>query len=52
MLSYDDYPLIKRKYAYVLFAQFMRNKLSFETLCKNQVTSIDFWIAYILDAPI
>ena len=24
VLSYDDYPLIKRKYAYVLLAQFMR----------------------------
>lgn len=52
VLSYDDYPLIKRKYAYVLLAQFMRNKLSFEKLCeKFPVTSIDFWIDYTLDDP-
>ena len=50
VLSYDDYPLSKRKYAYVLLAQFMRNKLSFESLCKKfPVTAIDFYIDYSLD---
>ncbi len=52
VLSYDDYPLTKRKYAYVLLAQFMRNKLSFENLCKKfPVTAIDFYIDYSLDDP-
>lgn len=51
-LSYNDYPLIKRKYAYVLLAQFMRNKMSFEKLCKKfPVTSIDFCVDYTLDDP-
>lgn len=49
-LSYDDYPLFKRRYAYVLLAQFMRKKLSFESLCKKfPVTAIDFYIDYSLD---
>lgn len=51
-LSYDDYPLIRRKYAYVLLAQFMRNKISFDKLCKKfPVTSIDFLVDYTLDDP-
>ena len=51
-LSYDDYPLIRRKYAYVLLAQFMRNKISFDKLCeKFPVTSIDFLVDYTLDDP-
>lgn len=50
VLSYDDYPLTKRKYAYVLLAQFMRNKISFENLCnKFPVTAIDFYVDYSLD---
>lgn len=51
-LSYDDYPLIRRKHAYVLLAQFMRNKISFDKLCeKFPVTSIDFLVDYTLDDP-
>lgn len=49
-LSYDDYPLLKRKYAFVLLAQFMRKKMSFENLCKKfPVTAIDFYVDYSLD---
>lgn len=52
VLSYDDFPLIKRKYVYILLAQFMRNKLSFEKLCeKFPITSIDFIVDYSLDDP-
>lgn len=51
-LMYDDYPLIKRKCAYVLLAQFMRNKLTYEKLCeKFPKTAIDFYVDYSLDAP-
>lgn len=51
-MPYDDYPLTKRKYAYVLLAQFMRNKISFENLCnKFPVTAIDFYVDYSLDDP-
>ena len=51
-LSYDDYPLKKRKYAYILLAQFMRNKISFENLCKIfPLTAIDFYVDYSLDDP-
>ena len=50
MLSYDDYPLLKRKYAFVLLAQFMRKKILFENLCKKfPVTTIDFYVDYSLD---
>ena len=52
VLSYDDFPLIKREYAYVLLAQFMRKKLSYEKLCeKFPVASIDFVVDYTLDDP-
>lgn len=52
VLSYDDYPLNKRKYAYILLAQFMRGKLSFEKLCKKfPITSIEFLVDYSLDDP-
>lgn len=51
-LTYDDYPLRKRKYAYVLLAQFMRNKISFKRLCdKFPITAIDFYVDYTLDDP-
>lgn len=50
VLSYDDYPLKKRIYAYALLAQFMRHKISFENLCKKfPITAIDFYIDYSLD---
>lgn len=49
-LSYDDFPLTKRKYAYVLMAQFMRDRDSFEKLCKKfPTTKIDFYVDYSLD---
>ncbi len=52
VLSYDDFPLIKRKYIYILLAQFMRNKLSYEKLCeKFPITAIDFIVDYTLDDP-
>ena len=52
VLSYDDYPLARRKYAYVLLTQFMRNKISFENLCKKfPITAIDFYVDYSLDDP-
>lgn len=51
-LSYDDYPLSKRKYAYILLAQFMRSRMSFERFCKKfPVITIDFYVDYSLDDP-
>lgn len=51
-LSYNDYPLNKRKYACILLAQFMRRKMSFNRFCKKlPTTSIDFLIDYSLDDP-
>ncbi len=51
-LSYNDYPLKKRKYACVLLAQFVRRKMSFDRFCeKLPTTSIDFLIDYSLDDP-
>lgn len=50
VLSYDDYPLHRRKKAYVLLALFMRRKLSFEKLCAEiSLTSIDFFVDYKSD---
>lgn len=51
-LSYDDYPLHKRKYAYILLAQFIRGKMTYSKLCKKvPTTSIEFLIDYSLDDP-
>lgn len=51
-LSYDDYPLQKRKYAYVLLAQFMRKRITYEQFCKRlPTTSIEFLVDYSLDDP-
>ena len=51
-LSYDDYSLNKRKDAYILLAQFMRNRMSFERFCKKfPVITIDFYVDYSLDDP-
>ncbi len=51
-LSYNDYPLNKRKYASILLAQLMRRKMSFSRFCeKLPTTSIDFLIDYSLDDP-
>ena len=41
VLSYDDYPLQRRKYAFILLAQFMRKKITYEP--------IEFLIDYSLD---
>lgn len=50
ILSYDDYPLQRRKYAFILLAQFMRKKITYEQLCKRlPLTSIEFLIDYSLD---
>lgn len=50
VLSYNDYPIQRRKYAYVLLAQFIRGKLSYARLCDNlPTTSIEFVIDYTLD---
>ena len=50
VLSYDDYPLQRRKYAFILLAQFMRKKITYEQLCKRlPLTSIEFLIDYSLD---
>ena len=35
VLSYNDYPLQRRKYAFILLAQFMRKKITYEQLCKR-----------------
>lgn len=49
-LSYDDYPLQRRKYAFILLAQFMRKKITYDQLCKRlPLTSIEFLIDYSLD---
>jgi len=49
-LTYDDLPLKNRKYAYVLLAQFMKKRLSYEKLCaKFPITSIEFMVDYSLD---
>lgn len=51
-LSYDDYPLQKRKYAFILLAQFMRKRITYEQFCKRlPLTSIEFLIDYSLDDP-
>lgn len=51
-LSYDDYPIQKRKYAYVLLSQFIRNRISYEKFCKRlPTTSIEFSVDYSLDDP-
>lgn len=50
VLSYNDYPLQRRKYAFILLAQFMRKKITYEQLCKRlPLTSIEFLIDYSLD---
>lgn len=48
VLSYNDYPLQRRKYAFILLAQFMRKKITYEQLCKRlPLTSIEF----LIDSP-
>ena len=51
-LSYDDYPLLKRKFTFFLLSCFMQEKISYDKLCqKIPKTTIDFWVDYSLDAP-
>lgn len=51
-LSYDDYPLIKRKSLFNLVNSFMKKDISFDDLNeKLEVPSIDFIIDYSLDDP-
>ena len=49
-LSYDDYPLQKRKYAFILLSQFMQGKMSYDDFCnKLPLPSIEFIIDYSFD---
>ena len=51
-LSYDDYPLLKRKFTFFLLSCFMQEKISYDKLCqKIPKATIDFWVDYSLDAP-
>ena len=51
-VSFNDYPLIRRKDFYTKIALFMEKKLSYEELCKQvEVISIDFLVDYSLDDP-
>lgn len=49
-LSYDDYPLSLRKRAFVLLAQFIRGRITYEKLIKKiPKPSLKFYIDYSLD---
>lgn len=49
-LSYDDYPLCKRKTLYELLSQFMSKHITYDDLCKRiPLTSIEFFVDYSLD---
>ena len=51
-LSYDDFPLRKRKYAYFLLEHFIKGTITYERLCqKFPQAAIDFWVDYSLDDP-
>lgn len=51
-VSFDDYPLSKRKDLYRDLTLFMKKKLSYEDLLKQlEVISIDFLVDYSLDDP-
>lgn len=51
-LTYDDYPLQRRKYAFVLLAQFMRKRITYEQFRKKlPLASIQFLVDYTLDDP-
>ena len=51
-LSYDDYPLLKRKFTFFLLSCFMQEKISYDQLCQRiPKTTLDFWVDYSLDAP-
>lgn len=50
VISFDDYPLVKRENLYNKIELFMRNQLSYEELCKQiDVISIEFFVDYSLD---
>ena len=49
-VSFDDYPLLRRKDFYTKIALFMEKKLTYEDLCKHiEIISIDFLVDYSLD---
>lgn len=49
-LSYDDYPLVKRKKLYDLISSFMKRDISYDELIKKiETTSVEFTIDYSLD---
>lgn len=51
-VSFDDYPLFRRKDFYNKIALFMDRKLSYEELSEQlEVISIEFWVDYSLDDP-
>lgn len=51
-LSYDDYPLQKRKYAHFLLECFMQGRITYDRLCqKFPQPSIEFFVDYSLDDP-
>ena len=51
-LSYDDFPLSKRKYAYFLLEHFVKGTITYERLCKKfPQAAIEFWVDYSLDDP-
>ena len=50
VISFDDYPLVKRENFYNKIELFMSNQLSYEELCKQiDVISIEFSVDYSLD---
>lgn len=51
-LTFDDYPLCKRKELYDLISQFMSKEINYEQICeKLPKISLEFWIDYSLDDP-
>lgn len=51
-LTYNDYPLSKRKELHNFIAEFMSHTITYEKLCEQiPVMSIEFWVDYSLDAP-
>ena len=52
IVSFDDYPLLRREDFYTKIDLFMEKKLSYEDLCKQiEVISIEFLVDYSLDDP-
>ena len=52
IVSFDDYPLLRRDDFYSKFEKFMDKKISYDDLCKQiEVISIEFLVDYSLDDP-